>query len=55
MSQENVEIVRDGLGRFAAKREFPAERVTADSVWDMSNSVSRTADYSGERKDSPSL
>jgi ketosteroid isomerase-like protein len=37
MSQENVEIVRDGLGRFAATREFPAERVTADFVWDMSN------------------
>ena len=37
MSQENVVIVRDGLGRFAATREFPAERVTADFVWDMSN------------------
>src|SRR4249919_360175 len=37
MSQENVEIVRDGLGRFAATREFPAERVTTDCVWDMSN------------------
>ena len=37
MSQENVEIVRDGLGRFAATREFPSERVTADFVWDMSN------------------
>ena len=37
MSQENVEIVRDGLGRFAATREFPAERVTDDFVWDMSN------------------
>ena len=37
MSEENVEIVRDGLGRFAATREFPAERVTADFVWDMSN------------------
>jgi ketosteroid isomerase-like protein len=37
MSDENVGIVRDGLGRFAATREFPAERVTADFVWDMSN------------------
>jgi ketosteroid isomerase-like protein len=37
MSEENVEIVRDGLGRFAATRQFPAERVTADFVWDMSN------------------
>jgi hypothetical protein len=37
MSQENVEIVREGLGRFAATGEFPAERVTADFVWDMSN------------------
>jgi ketosteroid isomerase-like protein len=37
MSEENVEIVRDGLGRFAATREFPAERVTGDFVWDMSN------------------
>ena len=37
MSQENVEIVRHGLERFAATREFPAERVTADFVWDMSN------------------
>jgi hypothetical protein len=44
MSQENVEIVRNGLARFAATGEFPAatgefpaERLTADFVWDMSN------------------
>jgi ketosteroid isomerase-like protein len=37
MSEENVDIVRDGLGRFAATRQFPAERVTADFTWDMSN------------------
>jgi ketosteroid isomerase-like protein len=37
MSEENVEIVRHGVGQFAATREFPAERVTDDFVWDMSN------------------
>jgi ketosteroid isomerase-like protein len=37
MSQQNVEIVRNGLGRFAATGEFLEERVTADFVWDMSN------------------
>jgi hypothetical protein len=37
MSEENVEIVRHGVGQFAATREFPAERVTNDFVWDMSN------------------
>jgi ketosteroid isomerase-like protein len=37
MSQENVEIVRNGLERFAATGEFGDEIVTADFVWDMSN------------------
>jgi ketosteroid isomerase-like protein len=37
MSQENVEIVRNGYERFAASGEFTDEIVTADFVWDMSN------------------
>jgi ketosteroid isomerase-like protein len=37
MSQENVEIVREGYERFAATGEFVAELATDDFVWDMSN------------------
>ena len=37
MSQENVEVVRHGVERFAATGDFIAERVTADFAWDMSN------------------
>ena len=37
MSQENVEIVREGYERFAATGEFAADRATDDFVWDMSN------------------
>jgi ketosteroid isomerase-like protein len=37
MSQENVEIVREGYERFAATGEFAAELATDDFVWDMSN------------------
>jgi ketosteroid isomerase-like protein len=37
MSQENVEIVRRGLERYAATREFTDDIVTPDFVWDMSN------------------
>jgi uncharacterized protein len=36
MSQENVEIVRESLERYAARREFVAD-VTDDFVLDMSN------------------
>jgi ketosteroid isomerase-like protein len=37
MSQQNVEIVRNGYERFAATGEFTDEIATADFVWDMSN------------------
>ena len=37
MSQENVEIVRQGYERFAATGEFVADLATDDFVWDMSN------------------
>ena len=37
MSQENVEIVREGYERFAATGEFVADLATDDFVWDMSN------------------
>ena len=37
MSEENVEIVREGYERFAATGEFAAELYTDDFVWDMSN------------------
>ncbi len=37
MSEENVEIVRDGYVRFATTGEFDPEIVTPDFVWDMSN------------------
>ena len=37
MSQENVEIVRDGYERFAASGRFDAEITSPDFVWDMSN------------------
>jgi ketosteroid isomerase-like protein len=37
MSQENVEIVRKGLERFAATGEFTDDIVTPDFAWDMSN------------------
>ena len=37
MSQENVEIVREGYKRFAATRELAPDLATDDFVWDMSN------------------
>jgi ketosteroid isomerase-like protein len=37
MSQENLEIVRSGVERYAATGEFTDDIVTADFVWDMSN------------------
>ena len=37
MSQENVEIVRDGYERFAVSGRFVAEITSPDFVWDMSN------------------
>ena len=37
MSQENVEIVREGYERFAATGEFVADLATDDFVWDMTN------------------
>ena len=37
MSQENVEIVRSRHERFVATRQFDAESVGSDFVWDMSN------------------
>ncbi len=37
MSQENVELVRDGYKRFLAAGAFVAEIATDDFVWDMSN------------------
>jgi ketosteroid isomerase-like protein len=37
MSQENVEIVREGYERFAATGEVAADLATDDFVWDMSN------------------
>ena len=37
MSQENVEIVREGYARFRATGEFVADLATDDFVWDMSN------------------
>jgi ketosteroid isomerase-like protein len=37
MSQENVEIVREGYERFAATGEFVGDLATDDFAWDMSN------------------
>jgi ketosteroid isomerase-like protein len=37
MSQENVEIVREGFERFATKGELAPDLATDDFVWDMSN------------------
>jgi ketosteroid isomerase-like protein len=37
MSEENVEIVREGYERFAATGEFVVGLATDDFVWDMSN------------------
>jgi len=37
MSQENVEIVREGYERFAATGELEPDLATDDFVWDMSN------------------
>ena len=37
MSQENVEIVRNGFERYRATGEFADDLVTEDFVWDMSN------------------
>ena len=37
MSQENMEIVRNGVERFRTTGEFADEIVTEDFVWDMSN------------------
>ncbi len=37
MSQENVEIVRNGYERFAATGDLSEENITADFAWDMSN------------------
>jgi len=37
MSEENVEIVREGYERFVATGEFVADLATDDFVWDMSN------------------
>ena len=37
MSEENVEIVREGYERFAATGEPAPDLATEDFVWDMSN------------------
>ena len=37
MSQENVEIVRDGFEQFVAKGDVVEDLITDDFVWDMSN------------------
>jgi ketosteroid isomerase-like protein len=37
MSEENVQIVREGFERFMATNEFVADLSTDDFVWDMSN------------------
>ena len=37
MSQENVEVVRSRHERFVATRQFDADGVGPDFVWDMSN------------------
>jgi ketosteroid isomerase-like protein len=37
MSQENVEIVQRGIGRFRATGQFAAEDVAPEFAWDMSN------------------
>src|SRR5262249_36037449 len=37
MSEENIEIVREGYERFAATGEPAADLATDDFVWDMSN------------------
>jgi ketosteroid isomerase-like protein len=37
MSEENVELVREGYERFLATGDFVAELATDDFVWDMSN------------------
>jgi ketosteroid isomerase-like protein len=37
MSEENVEIVREGYERFVAKGELAPDLATEDFVWDMSN------------------
>ena len=37
MSQENVDIVREGFKRFLVTGEFVADLATGDFVWDMSN------------------
>jgi ketosteroid isomerase-like protein len=37
MSQENVEIVREGYERFAATGEVVVDLTADDFVWDMSN------------------
>ena len=37
MSEENVEIVREGYARFAATGEVAPDLATDDFVWDMSN------------------
>jgi ketosteroid isomerase-like protein len=37
MSQENVEIVREGYERFVATGELVADLATDDFVWDMSH------------------
>ena len=37
MSEENIEIVREGYERFVATGELAADLATDDFVWDMSN------------------
>jgi ketosteroid isomerase-like protein len=37
MSQENIEIVREGYERFVATGELAVDLITDDFVWDMSN------------------
>ncbi len=37
MSEENVELVREGYERFVATREVAPDLATDDFVWDMSN------------------
>jgi ketosteroid isomerase-like protein len=37
MSEENVEIVREGYERFASAGELAPDLATDDFVWDMSN------------------
>jgi ketosteroid isomerase-like protein len=37
MSQENVEIVRQGYERFAATRQIDLDIASPELVWDMSN------------------